>query len=45
MPCFANFLLVAAKYAVTKFNDVIFNDMDYESHSFKKIVLRSILIH
>lgn len=45
MLCFANFLLFAAKYAVTKFNDVIFNDMDYESHSFKKIVLRSILIH
>lgn len=45
MLCFANFFLFAAKYAVTHFYDVFFIDMDYESHSFKKLVLRSILIH
>lgn len=44
MLCFANFFLFAAKYAVTHFYDVIFIHMNYESHSFKQIVLKSILI-
>lgn len=45
MFCFVNFLLFVVKYVVIKFNDVIFNDMDYELYLFKKIVLRSILIY